>query len=347
MAAAIIRSVPAPDQAIVAALRRMGLAGDEPPAMRPLSGGVSSDIWRVELPDGPVCVKRALPRLKVAAVWEVPTRRNRHEWDWLTLASRILPDRVPRLLGRDETAGCFAMAYLDPSEYLPWKRELAAGRVDLETATQVGDALGRVHAATAGRHEHQTRFAHDAIFAAIRLEPYLLATARRHPAVADRLRTLAERTAETRLTVVHGDVSPKNILVGPHGPVFLDAECAWYGDPAFDLAFCLNHLLLKCVWRPQGREALLEAFDRLSSAYLAHVGWEPTSDHADRTATLLPALLLARVDGKSPVEYLDGPRQAFVRSFAVAELQRPTASLAELRRAWNTAVADTTWEKDA
>ncbi len=311
--------------------------------MTPLAGGVSSDIWRVELADGPICVKRALPRLKVDAVWEVPTTRSRHEWEWLCLAAQVLPDAVPRLLGRDDDTGCFAMAYLDPTRYRVWKQDLAAERVDPSTAAAVGDHLGRLHLATAGHDDHRRRFATDEIFAAIRLDPYLLTTAARHPGVSNRLHALADRTARTCLCVVHGDVSPKNVLVGPDGPVFLDAECAWYGDPAFDLAFCLNHVLLKCVWRPQATDALLDAFDRLAAAYIGHIGWEPTADHLTRTATLLPALLLARVDGKSPVEYLDPAQQAFVRDFALRALARRSDSLSDVRGEWREAVRDTPW----
>src|SRR5665213_3256422 len=105
----------------------------------------------------------------------------------------------------------------------------------------------------------------------------------------------------TRLTLIHGDVSPKNILVGPAGPVFLDAECAWWGDPAFDLAFCLNHLLLKCLARPEALGALREAFRALATAYLRKVRWEAPTQTEARAARLLPALLLARADGRSPV----------------------------------------------
>src|SRR3546814_8703169 len=105
----------------------------------------------------------------------------------------------------------------------------------------------------------------DSIFHAIRLEPYLLATARAHPDRAAALESVAAETAATKRALVHGDVSPKNILVGPAGPVLLDAECAWYGDPAFDLAFCLNHLLLKCLWIPAAAPRFLVAFDALRS----------------------------------------------------------------------------------
>ena len=95
---------------IVAALRRMGLVGhDAVPAMAPLAGGVSSDIWRVELPGGPVCVKRALPRLKVAARWEAPVERNSYEWAWMQEARRVAPDSVPPLVAHDAEAGCFGM----------------------------------------------------------------------------------------------------------------------------------------------------------------------------------------------------------------------------------------------
>src|SRR5205823_8384412 len=125
--------------------------------------------------------------------------------------------------------------------------------------------------------EVEQSFPTDAIFYAIRLEPYLVATAAKHPDLADTLQRLAQRTAASKHCLVHGDVSLKNILVAGHGPVFLDAECAWYGDPAFDLGFCLNHLFLKCVWVPKVRESFLQCFDALSDACLRVIAWNPTA----------------------------------------------------------------------
>jgi aminoglycoside phosphotransferase (APT) family kinase protein len=323
------------------AVRRLGLPGaGDAPVMTALTGGVSSDIWRVDLPGGPVCIKRALSRLKVAADWRVPVARSAYEVAWLETAGRIDSRAVPRILAHSAEDGLFAMEYLDPRDFPAWKAELMAGRADPGFAAEVGRRLVAIHAATAGDAAFAARFASDAIFHAIRLEPYLEATARRHPDRADALHALVAVTAATRRALVHGDVSPKNILTGARGPVFLDAECAWYGDPAFDLAFCLNHMLLKCLYRPGSAGAYLACFDGLASAYLAGVDWEPRAEIEARVARLLPGLLLARVDGKSPVEYLEGeaPREC-VRRVARALLAAPAARLDAVRTDWAGALA--------
>ena len=310
-------------------LARAGLG--TPRAVEPLAGGVSSDIWRVELADGPICVKRALPRLRVAQLWEAPPERNRYERQWLQTAGAIVPGAAPRVLAWDDNAGLFAMEYVEAPV---WKSLLRDSVTDAGFAAQVGRALAAIHAATAGNADLASRFPTDAIFRAIRLEPYLVATSERHPDLRTRLLELESRTAATRRALVHGDVSPKNILVRDARPVFLDAECAWYGDPAFDLAFCLNHLFLKCVWVPGARAGFLQSYDALSAAYLAGVTWEARAEVEARAATLLPGLLLGRVDGKSPVEYLDEAGRALVRRAARALLEAPVRTLAALKAAW-------------
>ena len=317
-------------------LARMGLVrADERIAMQPLTGGVSSDIWRVDGPRGTLCVKRALARLKVAADWQAPVSRNRYEVAWFRTVARIAPQAVPEILGDDEFAGAFAMTFLPPDRYPVWKALLRDGQVDIEAAAAVGDVLGRVHAATADKPDIAAAFATDAVFHAIRLEPYLEATGRTHPDLAPRFADLVARTASTRRALVHGDFSPKNLLIGPEGPVILDAECAWFGDPAFDLAFVLNHLLLKGAWKPAWRERYVDAFGALAGAYRPHVKWEPWRDVERRAASLLPALLLARIDGKSPVEYLvdEADREA-VRAFAKPRVARAPATLQAVASAW-------------
>jgi aminoglycoside phosphotransferase (APT) family kinase protein len=312
----------------------LGLAStDEPVQAVALPGGVSSGIYRVDLLSGSYCVKQALPRLKVAKEWNVPVERVFAEIDWLKTVARIAPGHVPCVLGQDDATKSFVMEFLGP-EFRNWKTDLLAGRVDTAVARDVGDVLGRIHAATAGDAAVAERFATDANFHAIRLEPYLVETARVHPALAERLLATVARTASTRRALVHGDVSPKNIMIGPRGPVLLDAECAWFGDPAFDLAFCLNHFLLKSAHLPARTGDLLASYRALARAYQPHVRWEPAAALESRVAALLPGLALARVDGKSPVEYLGEPQREAVRRVAIGLLQDPPATLEAIALRW-------------
>lgn len=321
---------------VIEALAGLGLLGSEDtPRFTRLSGGVSSDIWRVDLARGPVCVKRALPKLRVEQDWFAPVERNAYEAAWMRFAGAVVPEAVPELLGQDEAAGVLVMAYLDPASHRLWKADLRDGQADPEVARAVGNRLVRIHAASANEASAAAAFATDRIFYDIRLEPYLVASARAHPDRADALHALVETTANTKRALVHGDVSPKNIVIGPRGPIFLDAECAWYGDPAFDLAFCLNHLLLKCLWTPRAAREFLQCFDVLANAYLAGVGWEPQDALEARAARLLPGLFLARIDGKSPVEYLTtAADKERVRRVARALLADPLERLRNVRAAW-------------
>lgn len=318
----------------------LGTSGLAPPALgrrwTALTGGVSSDIWRVDLDDGrTLCVKRALPRLKVAADWQAPVSRNAFERAWLQFAAGVLPQAVPKVLAHDAEAGLFAMQFLDPADHPVWKAQLLAGRVDLQTAGRVGRTLGRLHTASAHRDDLARAFDSGTNFHALRLEPYLLATAARHPTVAGRLEALVRDTAGRHAALVHGDVSPKNILVGPHGPVLLDAECAWYGDPAFDIAFCLNHLLLKCLPVPQAAAALGASFEAFTAAYFEAATFDSRPPLEARASALLPALLLARIDGKSPVEYVTLEAQKdTVRRVALPLVAAPVDDLADVADAW-------------
>jgi aminoglycoside phosphotransferase (APT) family kinase protein len=330
------------DAPLADALVRMGLlAPGEPFVATSLVGGVSCDVWRVDLADRAICVKRALPKLRVEADWRAPAERAGAEADWFRLAGEIDPRLVPEVLGEDRAHHIFAMEYLSPQTFSLWKTELAEGHADPDFAAHAGDALARIHAATAGREDIAHDFAHGTQFHALRLEPYLLHTAKKHPGLAPRIRALADGVAAARIALMHGDVSPKNILRGPEGPVFLDAETACYGDPAFDLAFCLNHLLLKCVWHRQFAQAYLQSYGALADAYLDGVHWESADALEARAAALLPALLLARIDGKSPVEYLTEDRdKIFVRDAARALLAKNGLDLDAVREEWRKAVAN-------
>ena len=321
---------------MLAVLRRAGLLElGPPPPMEPLEGGVSSDIWRITIGNRQYCVKRALPKLKVSADWRAPVERSRYEAAWIEVAEGIAPDAVPVVVHFDELGSAIVMRYLHPDSHEIWKDRLREGKIDASFAAAVGSVLARIHSATARSDEIAGRFASDAIFQAIRIEPYLLATAAVHKPVGRQLRELARRTAQTKQALIHGDVSPKNILVGPRGPVLLDAECATYGDPAFDIAFCLNHLLLKSIWRPLHTARYLAAFEAMESAYLSALEFDGAEEVEERAASLLPGLLLGRIDGKSPVEYITDPTEkGRVRRIALAFLEQPPTRLGDIREAW-------------
>ena len=321
---------------MIASLEHAGLLkSDESTRFEELTGGVSSDIWKVETPAQTYCVKRALAKLKVTADWQAPVERNAYEVAWYRNAHDIVPDAVPEILYHDEREMLCVMTYLDPDQHLLWKNELRDGRAEPEVAAEVGRRLARIHKATTSNPSVSAQFPPNDIFHAIRLEPYLEATATAHPDLHDELFALSKRTGVLRIAMIHGDVSPKNILLGPKGPVFLDAECACMGDPAFDLAFCLNHLLLKCLWNPSATADFTNCFEALTEAYLNEVDWEPVETLEERAASLLPALFLARVDGKSPAEYIttDTARD-HIRNCARPLIKSPPKHLSDVLTAW-------------
>jgi tRNA A-37 threonylcarbamoyl transferase component Bud32 len=271
----------------------------------------------------------------VAADWHAPVERNLFEARWLQVAHKASAGCAPKLLGQHPELGVLVMQYLDPAHYRLWKQELHGGNADAQTANAMGQVLSKIHSYAARNSELANEFLTDKIFFEIRLAPYLLATAERHPKLAHALETLVLQTQSHAKTLVHGDVSPKNILLGPQGPVLLDAECATWSDPAFDLAFCLNHLLLKCLWTPSSSSDFLHCFGVLTNSYLKSVDWELASALEARAARLLPGLLLARVDGKSPVEYVTEEHQRnHIRRVATALLIKPPSYLQEIAQAW-------------
>lgn len=206
---------------LLAHLQHSGLVAADA-RLTPLPGGVSSDISLVESSSGTLVVKAALEKLRVKDDWFADVSRNRVEQDFFDYATPIIPAHVPRILGRGD--GWFAMEYL--GEMPNWKTKLLSGDADESTAKLAGAVLGQLHAASWLDEAARNRFVTLPNFHALRIEPYLLKTAERVHEVAPILRAEAARLTGTQLAVVHGDYSPKNLLVGPQRLIVLDAECA-------------------------------------------------------------------------------------------------------------------------
>jgi 5-methylthioribose kinase len=317
-----------------AVVERCGLLRpDEKARITSLAGGVSSDIWKIQTADRSFVVKRALPALKVAAQWRADPRRSRREVDYLRWLAEVAPGWGPRVIADDPEQCLVAMEWLAPDVFPLWKTELLAGRIDVGCAGMVGDRLACLHRLSSADPSLAERFGDLQVFCDLRLESYFFETGRRHVDLARAFESIAESLMAHRYALVHGDISPKNILVGPAGPVFLDAEVATWCDPAFDLAFCLNHLALKALRFPVHAEALLASFRSMAQRYLAGVSWEAPSALEARGARLLPALMLARVDGKSPVEYLGTePEKERVRALSRSLIVNPAGCFEDIAK---------------
>jgi aminoglycoside phosphotransferase (APT) family kinase protein len=227
------------------------------------------------------------------------------------------------------------MEFLGP-EFSSWKQKLLRGEARVEDAVSAASLLGTIHAHSATDREAARQFDTTANFIQLRIDPYLLTTGKRHPDLQPLFDMEAERLASTCQCLVHGDFSPKNLMLSPSRMVLLDCEVAWYGDPAFDLAFLLTHFLLKGLYhapRHLGFDQMCQAF---WSRYVEVAGHAIDAQAlAPRVARLLLMLLLARIDGKSPIEYLRQPQQTgWVRQFTRSRIPAGTFALSEIVTEW-------------
>lgn len=314
---------------VTAFLARYGWRTTEPVAVQELSGGISCRVLRVATEDGEVVVKQALPELRVAGPWHADVARAEVEARFASVLAELVPGACPRVLATDPGAHAFVMTAA-PAGSAPWKDALLAGHVEDDVAREVGRLLGLLHARAADRADLRTEFADRGNFRSLRLEPYLAVTAEAHPDLAGRIAEVGGYLDGPGTTLVHGDASPKNILTTPDGRALLiDHEVAHWGRPAFDTAFVVNHLCLKAIHRPARAGDYLRAVEALLEAYAEAAG--DAGAAPAETALVLGPLMLARVDGRSPVEYLDAERRALVRQLARgAVADRP--DLSELLR---------------
>jgi len=299
-----------------------------------LAGGVSSDIYRVDDGDRVFVVKRALPRLRVSDPWYADVSRNGFEVAYLRRVARLLPEIAPKVLTASSEQGYFTMEFLG-SGYRSWKELLLAGHCDRTQAQKVGATLGAIHCATWDDDATRADFESTRNFHQLRLDPYLLTTAERHPELRAQLRAEAARIRCRRRCLVHGDYSPKNLLFRANRLVILDCEVAWYGDPGFDVAFLLTHLMIKALHIEAYRDAFLSLVGVTWESYREALGGERADEVERCLPGLLTMLMLARVDGKSPLEYLvsEGAKER-VREFARCTLPHCPAELAGLTASW-------------
>jgi aminoglycoside phosphotransferase (APT) family kinase protein len=285
-----------------------------------LGGGVSSAAFAVAASGRSVVVKRALATLKVAERWEASPERTLVEGRALRLAGELAPDWTPTVVDLDEDSFTLTMERA-PVDWVPWKQQLLAGNRRSEVGRRLGGYLAVWHAATVeaaplGLAERET-------FRRLRVDPFYVAAAERNPEVAAEVEATLERMLATQTALVHGNFSPKNVLVGDRsssrpadlGVWVLDFEVAHVGDPSFD--------------QPAGSVDLASVADAFLEGYVGVGGASVDGRHLHRQVA---CLLLARVDGKSPVEYLDDAGRRRTRALAHAVLREPARSLGSFWR---------------
>ncbi|MEM8726037.1 MAG: aminoglycoside phosphotransferase family protein, partial [Pseudomonadota bacterium] len=275
-------------------------------------------------------VKFALAKLKVAAEWHAPVRRNLAEYRWLEYVGGVAPDNVPALYGHDDGLGGFAMEFVGGSNAANWKSQLLEAPPRSQDVAATARLLGEIHASSVGEKMLASRFENTADFEALRIEPYLESLRSKHADIEGAIAAMAETLRSSRTALIHGDVSPKNIIIRADKPIVLDAECATLGDPVFDVAFCINHFLLKAVYAPRNATSFAEAALSFADEYARFICWEDRPAFDERLAALLPVLMLARVDGKSPVEYLDPAQQDHVRKISRSAIKAPADTIEPL-----------------
>ncbi|GIF73553.1 aminoglycoside phosphotransferase family protein [Asanoa siamensis] len=281
-----------------------------------LAGGVSGVVVLVSAGERRLVVKQALDRLGVATEWRAKPERLLTEAAALSLLHSLTPAHTPSMVDVDPAALVLTMTGA-PAGWQSWKSVLLdeppSGARFAGVAATLGRILGAWHRATAGDASVAARFADYEAFEQLRVAPFHRFVRSRHPALRAAIDACVDDLTSARECLVHGDFSPKNVLVGPDGGLWvLDFEVAHVGAAVFDLAFLQCHLLLKAVHRPAAATALRGA----AAAFLAAYGPAPV----DRLGWHTACLLLSRVDGKSPADYLTADGRAQVRVSAVRAL---------------------------
>jgi len=291
---------------VVTYLSQRGLlTGDA--TVETLTGGVSCVVLAVSNTDVDLVVKQALPELKTKAKWVADQRRAIVEADAMQVYHSITPESVPELIDCDAAEFTLTMSRL-PRSCTNWKIDMLEGRIYPEMGAKLGKVLAAWHNAAAESDEIKAKFMEDSLFEQLRVAPFYRAVLDKNPDLQQVISNLIDEITTVKKTLVHGDFSPKNIMATTdHRPIVLDFEVAHIGNPVFDLAFLLAHLLCKVIHAPQ--ESQKQLLVETAKQFLASYAEISNLKVAESVPHHIALIALARVEGISPVNYLDAPAQ--------------------------------------
>ena len=287
-----------------------------------LGGGVSHVVLAVSGEGKNLVFKQALPELKVASKWSVEQRRALVEARAIEVLHELTPLHVPTLYDVDPERFSLLIERA-PQGVTNWKEDLLAGNIRHEVAQDLGRILGIWHTQTSQLPEILNEFVEDSLFEQLRITPFYRSLIEKHLALAERIKGLIDELESDKSALVHGDFSPKNILVeDDRKAIVLDFEVAHTGNPVFDLAFILGHLMCKQEFftDPQQKSSLAVCAKEFIESYESVLGRKAPHTFTWHAATIA----LARVDGVSLVHYLNTQAQESLRNRAISLLSLAT-----------------------
>lgn len=303
-----------------------------------LAWGVSNVVIRVELSDQSFVLKQSRKQLRTNIDWFSQLERIWREVDVLRTLESVLPTgAVPSVLAEDRENFLFVMEAVE-KDHRVWKAELLEGRFDSSVAKVLGQRLATIHRDTSDREDLRDQLSDQSAFDELRLDPFYRYVASTRPEFSASLNRLIHDSSQIRDCLVLADFSPKNILLTKTGPVIVDFETGHYGDPGFDLGFFLSHLLLKTILHADRAEEAIAPAQVFWSEYqkslnsMSCLSWIPDgvagSTFEERSVRHLATCMLARVDGKSRIDYLRHERQRdCVREFCQHLFESQIASI--------------------
>jgi len=293
-----------------------------------LTGGVSCVVLAVASDEREIVVKQALPELKTKAKWVADQRRAIVEADAMRVYQSITPDSVPELLDCDEANFTLTMSRL-PNTCTNWKQDMLEGRIHPEMGEKLGKILAQWHNETAVNAAIKAKFMEGELFEQLRVSPFYRAVADKNPNLLQVINSLIKEITTEKIALVHGDFSPKNILATPdHSPIVLDFEVAHTGNPVFDLGFICAHLLCKTIRTDNSAEK--DALIATATNFLNSYRQSCNIAIADSLPQHVALIALARVEGVSPVNYLDESAQRELVAITKSALLDSTMTFEQL-----------------
>lgn len=288
----------------------------DPAQVEVLTGGVSNVVLAITTSTQKLVLKQALAELAVSEKWEADQRRAIVEADAIKLFNQLSPSQVPKLIFLDPKRFILVVERV-PVGSTVWKSDLLDGVINPDIGSKLGKTLATWHNYCEKNAEVKIKFMEDSLFEQLRIDPFYRFVAAKNPQLEVAIRKLINELEGDKTTVVHGDFSPKNIMVAMNDEIYiLDFEVAHVGNPVFDLAFLIAHLLCKFFRTRDNLHAKLLA--NTASAFVKE--YEKLRLISHSVAKHAALISLARVEGKSPVNYLSKEQQGKLQNFTKSVL---------------------------